>query len=104
MTRLRCPSNTVRYLRQFNGSQLPMVATGGEHPFTLSYLTPAYFQMYPTGTGNVGGRTVETLPGSEPATLTRGFAADRPDRHARIEENLRIQEERTLLRPGVRRV
>lgn len=73
MTRLRCPSNTVRYLRRFSGPSLPMESTG-EQPFTLSYLTPAYFQMYATGTTTVGGRSVESLPGSEPIVLPRGYS------------------------------
>ncbi len=71
MTKLRCPSNAVRYEVQFAGPPLPLV--GGEQPFTLSYLTPAYFQMYPTGVSNVGGRSVEALPVGEAISLPRGY-------------------------------
>jgi prepilin-type N-terminal cleavage/methylation domain-containing protein/prepilin-type processing-associated H-X9-DG protein len=73
MTKLRCPSNTTRYTRLFSGSALPMSSTG-EQPFTLSYMTPAYFQMYPTGVTTRGGRSVESLPAGEPVTLPTGYA------------------------------
>lgn len=73
MTKLRCPSNTTRYTRRYSGSPLPIEATG-QQPFTLSYLTPAYFQMYPTGVTMVGGRSVESVQGSEPVSLPRGYA------------------------------
>lgn len=73
MTKLRCPSNTTRYLRRFSGPTLPMEAKG-QQPFTLSYLTPAYFQMYQTGTTVVNGRSVESLPASEPITLPRSYS------------------------------
>jgi len=73
MTKLRCPSNTVRYTRRFTGPSLPMESTG-QQPFTLSYMTPAFFQLYPTGTSLVGGRTVEALPPGEPISLPRGYS------------------------------
>jgi len=73
MTKLRCPDNTVRYTRRFNGAALP-IESEGLQPFTLSYLTPAYFQLYPTGTASIGGRIVETLPASEPISLPSGYA------------------------------
>jgi prepilin-type processing-associated H-X9-DG protein len=57
---------------RFSGSPLPMEA-GGEFPFTLSYLTPAYFQMYPVGTTTVGGRSVEAIPSGEPVAIPRGY-------------------------------
>lgn len=72
MSKLRCPSNTQRYLRRFSGSPLPMEAQG-EQPFTLSYLTPAYFQLYPTGTTTRSGRTVESSLGTETIMLPRGY-------------------------------
>lgn len=74
MNKLRCPSNTVRYIEQYpdGGTTLPLV--NGEQPFALSYLTPAYFQMYPTGVTNIGGRSVESLPIGEAISLPRGYA------------------------------
>lgn len=71
---LRCPSNTVRYTQLFAGTPLPSVAATGQHPFVLSYLTPAYFQLYPTGTSVLTGRSVESLPNSEPISLRRGYS------------------------------
>jgi prepilin-type N-terminal cleavage/methylation domain-containing protein/prepilin-type processing-associated H-X9-DG protein len=71
MTNLRCPENTVRYTRRYSGQQLPMEPT---MPFTLSYLTPAYFQFYPTNITSVGGRSVESLPAGEPIVLPSGYA------------------------------
>lgn len=73
MTKFRCPSNTVRYGLRFNGPALPMNARG-EHPYTLSYLTPAYFQFYPTNRTSVGGRSTEALPSGEPITLPNGYS------------------------------
>lgn len=70
-TKFRCPSNTVRYAVQFSGAPLPL--TGGEQPFTLSYMTPPYFQVYASGVTNVGGRSVESLPMGEPISLPRGY-------------------------------
>lgn len=72
MTGFRCPSNTVRYKQRFAGPSLPIESTG-QQPFTLSYMTPAYFQMYPTGVFNVGGKQVEALPGGEPVSLPNGY-------------------------------
>jgi prepilin-type N-terminal cleavage/methylation domain-containing protein/prepilin-type processing-associated H-X9-DG protein len=72
MTKLRCPSNRERYSMRFSGSPLPMEAQG-EFPLTLSYLTPAYFQMYPTGVTTVGGRTVESVPAGEPIAVRPGY-------------------------------
>ena len=72
MTRFRCPSNTVRYTSQYSGPPLPMVSTG-QQPFTLSYLTPAYFQMYHTSVTSVDGRSVESAPSGEPVEIPRGY-------------------------------
>lgn len=72
MTSLRCPENTVRYTKQFSGPTIPPV--DGGQPFTLSYLTPAYFQMYPTNITMVERRTVESLPSGEPITYGKGYA------------------------------
>jgi prepilin-type N-terminal cleavage/methylation domain-containing protein/prepilin-type processing-associated H-X9-DG protein len=72
MSKFRCPDNIVRYGLHFSGSPLPMESGGGELPFTLSYLTPAYFQMYPTGY-SIPGRSVEALPSSEPIALPSGY-------------------------------
>jgi prepilin-type N-terminal cleavage/methylation domain-containing protein/prepilin-type processing-associated H-X9-DG protein len=72
MTKLRCPTNRVRYHLRFSGPALPIEATG-EQPLTLSYLTPAYFQLYPTGTTAGGGQAYETLPAGEPISLPRGY-------------------------------
>lgn len=72
MTKLRCPSNRVRYTQRFSGPALPMEAQG-EQPLTLSYLTPAYFQLYPTGTPAGAGQTYETLPVGEPISMPRGY-------------------------------
>jgi prepilin-type N-terminal cleavage/methylation domain-containing protein/prepilin-type processing-associated H-X9-DG protein len=73
MTHLRCPDNTVRYGLQFSGPTLPLGPTGGDFPFALSYLTPAYFQVYPMGVTSVGGRSVESLPSGEPVALPQGY-------------------------------
>lgn len=73
MTRLRCPDNAVRYGLQFSGPALPLGPIGGELPYTLSYLTPAYFQMYPQGVTTIGGKSVEGLPAGEPIALPRGY-------------------------------
>lgn len=70
MTKLRCPSNTQRYLRRFSGSPLPMEPS---QPFVMSYMTPAYFQLYPTGVATVNGRTVESVPSGDPISIPRGF-------------------------------
>ncbi len=72
MTKLRCPDNRLRYGLHFSGTALPMEAQG-ELPFTLSYLTPAYFQMYPLGVTTLGGRSVESVPAGEPIALRRGY-------------------------------
>lgn len=70
MTRLRCPSNTQRYLRRFSGSPLPMEPT---QPFVMSYMTPAYFQLYPSGVTTVNGRSVESAPSDDPIALPPGY-------------------------------
>lgn len=94
MTKLRCPSNRVRYTRRYSGAPLPIESTG-EQPLTLSYLTPAYFQMYPTGVMHVGGRSVESVPSSEAISLPRGYSprshliGDFPDRKAFVFEGAR---------------
>jgi prepilin-type N-terminal cleavage/methylation domain-containing protein/prepilin-type processing-associated H-X9-DG protein len=72
MTTLRCPENRVRYTRRFSGPALPIEARG-EQPFTLSYMTPAFFMMYPTGITTVAGRSVESVTASEPVRLPRGY-------------------------------
>jgi prepilin-type N-terminal cleavage/methylation domain-containing protein/prepilin-type processing-associated H-X9-DG protein len=72
MTRLRCPSNRERYTRRYSGAPLPMEAHG-EQPFTLSYLTPAYFQLYPASITRIGGRLVESLPANEAIALPAGY-------------------------------
>lgn len=72
MTSFRCPTNTVRYTRRYSGPPIPMEA-GGEQPFTLSYLTPAYFQMYPNNIRSVDGRSVEYQPAGEPLEIPRTY-------------------------------
>jgi len=72
MTRLRCPSNAVRYTSRFSGPALPMEARG-EFPITLSYLTPAFFQLYPAGVVFVNGVRVEQAGNSEAIALPRGY-------------------------------
>jgi prepilin-type N-terminal cleavage/methylation domain-containing protein/prepilin-type processing-associated H-X9-DG protein len=71
-TRLRCPSNRVRYTQRFSGNPLP-IESQGEQPLTLSYMTPAYFQLFPSGATPGPGLTYETLPTGEPITLPRGY-------------------------------
>jgi prepilin-type N-terminal cleavage/methylation domain-containing protein/prepilin-type processing-associated H-X9-DG protein len=71
MNKLRCPDNRERYSLHFQGPALPMEP--GDLPYTLSYMTPAYFQMYPTGVTSVNGRSVEALPANEPITLPAGY-------------------------------
>lgn len=73
MSKLRCPENNVRYTKRYSGSTLPMEAQGLQ-PFTLSYLTPVYFQLYPTNITRMGGRLVESLPAGEPITLPSGYS------------------------------
>ncbi len=73
MTKLRCPSNRARYVLHFSGPALP-IESQGEQPYTLSYMTPAYFQMYPPNSPAGAGQTYETMPASgEPITLPRGY-------------------------------
>ncbi len=72
MTKLRCPSNRLRYIKRYQGPPL-QIELKGEQPFTLSYMTPAYFQHYPTGVTQVGGRPVEWLPSGEAVQLSRGY-------------------------------
>jgi prepilin-type N-terminal cleavage/methylation domain-containing protein/prepilin-type processing-associated H-X9-DG protein len=72
MTKLRCPDNTNRYTRRFSGPALPMESTG-QLPLVLSYMTPAYFQFYPTGR-TIPGRSVEALPATEPVTLPTRYS------------------------------
>ena len=72
MTRLRCPTNRERYSLRFSGPALP-IESQGEQPLTLSYLTPAYFQMYPTSITRIGGRLVESVPAAEPIALPAGY-------------------------------
>jgi len=72
MTKLRCPSNRLRYVRRFQGPKL-QIEINGEQPFTLSYMTPAYFQHYPTGVTTVGGQPVESLPAGEAIRLPPGY-------------------------------
>lgn len=49
MTDLRCPSNTTRYSALFRGEKLPNFdgRGGSNHPYTLSYMTSAYFHHLP---------------------------------------------------------
>ncbi len=72
MNKARCPSNTLRYSLRFGGNPLPMEVQG-QMPITLSYMTPAYFQLYPTGITSQNGRLIESLPAGEPISLGRGF-------------------------------
>lgn len=46
-TKLRCPSNTLRYTELYQGPPPPMFVDYGKHPYTLSYLTPAFFHFVP---------------------------------------------------------
>lgn len=71
-TSFKCPSNTVKYTTQYSGPPLPMVA-GGQMPHTLSYLTPAYFQMYHSSITTRDGRSVESEPAGEPVEIPRGY-------------------------------
>jgi prepilin-type processing-associated H-X9-DG protein len=71
MTKLRCPTNTLRYTKRFQGSPLPMESRG-EQPFTLSYLTPAFFQLHPSGSFSILNR-VEVVGNSEPVALPAGY-------------------------------
>ncbi|MDX2117258.1 MAG: prepilin-type N-terminal cleavage/methylation domain-containing protein [Planctomycetota bacterium] len=71
-TRLRCPSNNTRYSSRFSGAALPMEARGS-FPITLSYLTPAFFQLYPAGVVFVNGVRVEQVSNSEAIALPQGY-------------------------------
>lgn len=76
MTDLRCPSNTTRYTELFQGDELPNFPRGGEQPYTLSYMTPAYLHHLPTGTNvsNVPWRNaLQVLPGNEAIRLPAGW-------------------------------
>lgn len=73
MLKFRCPSNIVRYTNRFSGPTLA-IETKGEQPFTLSYMTPAYFQMYPTGITTVSSRSVESVGAGEPVDIPKGYA------------------------------
>lgn len=75
MTKLRCPSNTLTYGGVWgSGPTLPMVNEGKGHPIVVSYVTPAYFHLYPSHITAVNGQSVESLPGGEPITLPRSYA------------------------------
>ncbi len=43
--KLRCPENETRYAKLYNGPALPMVGL----PHILSYVTPSFFHLMPTG-------------------------------------------------------
>lgn len=70
MTKFRCPNNTVRYgVNYTTGSgRLPMESRG-ELPFTLSYMSPAYFMLAPFGTPGA-----EVVPQNEPIIPPKGYA------------------------------
>jgi prepilin-type N-terminal cleavage/methylation domain-containing protein/prepilin-type processing-associated H-X9-DG protein len=70
--KFRCPSNTLRYSVRFSGPALS-IEKKGEKPFVMSYMTPAYFHMYPTGIASVGGKKVESVPSGEPVDLPKGY-------------------------------
>ncbi len=72
MTKLRCPSNSLRYSSRFSGSRLPMEQRG-EFPITLSYLTPAFFQLYPSGVIFINGQRVEQASNNEAIALPSGY-------------------------------
>jgi len=72
MSKFRCPTNTVRYKSRFSGQPLPMEQSSGDQPLTLSYLIPAYFQLYPNGFTSAG-RLAETLTAGEPVALPKGY-------------------------------
>ena len=73
-TALKCPNNTLRYAQRFAGPALPANPNGGGEPTVLSYMTPAYFQMYPTNITSIAGRSVESLPAGEPVNYGKGYA------------------------------
>lgn len=63
MTKLRCPENDERYGLKFAGTEdLPMVERTGEHPYILSYLTPAFAHMRYTRAYRPSNRDAEYLP------------------------------------------
>ena len=72
MTKLRCPNNIVRYGLHYSGYPLPMEFQG-ELPFTLSYLTPAYMQMYASNITTFNGHPTEALPSGEPISLPTNY-------------------------------
>jgi prepilin-type N-terminal cleavage/methylation domain-containing protein/prepilin-type processing-associated H-X9-DG protein len=78
MTKLRCPSNTVRYTKRHSGEKL-QIEQRGEQPITVSYLTPAYFQLYSSEFKKINGKDVESIPTGEPITLPRGYSPTKID-------------------------
>jgi prepilin-type N-terminal cleavage/methylation domain-containing protein/prepilin-type processing-associated H-X9-DG protein len=70
--KFRCPENVVHYTRRYPGGGGPALPMEPEMPTTLSYLTPAFFQFYPTGF-TLPGHSVETLPTGNPITLPTGY-------------------------------
>ncbi|MGD8454436.1 MAG: prepilin-type N-terminal cleavage/methylation domain-containing protein [Phycisphaerae bacterium] len=49
MSALSCPDNNLRYGGKYQGPDLPMWLNERKHPLTLSYILPAYFHLYPSG-------------------------------------------------------
>ncbi len=72
MTKFRCPTNTVRYKSRFSGQPLPIEQANGDQPLTLSYLIPAYFQVYAQGATGIP-RGAETCTAGEPVVLPKGY-------------------------------
>jgi prepilin-type N-terminal cleavage/methylation domain-containing protein/prepilin-type processing-associated H-X9-DG protein len=79
MTKFRCPSNTLKYKKRFQGPALEMELKSGEHPFTVSYLTPAYFQLFPTNIKMINMKPVEFNPAGETIRLPQGYSPRRID-------------------------
>jgi len=73
MTKMRCPENKERYGTQFTGPKLPMFEKYGEHPYILSYITPAYFHLIPNPGGSSSNPPFEYAPTSSSVSLPNSY-------------------------------
>lgn len=64
MSKLRCPSNEMRYATRFGGAALPH-----GHPLIFSYVTPIWYHLLPASTQG----TVEKDTGNEVITIPAAY-------------------------------
>lgn len=71
MTKVKCPENSLRYYRLFQGAPLPISSAGQGHPFVTSYMTPAFFHLMPAKMDSTLWEIEQT---GEAVTLPGGYA------------------------------